>query len=57
MTEPLPKDGAESVPRMVTVAEEGVPMVLVTPAIANATLVIDMVMVSSGSAVLSLTAR
>ena len=26
VTEPLPKDGAESVPRMVTVAEEGVPM-------------------------------
>ena len=29
VTEPLPKDGAESVPRMVTVAEEGVPMVKV----------------------------
>ena len=27
VTEPVPKDGAESVPRMVTVAEEGVPMV------------------------------
>ena len=27
VTEPVPKDGAESVPLMVTVTEEGVPMV------------------------------
>ena len=50
-TEPVPNDGAESVPRMVTVAEEGVPMV---PVVGSAMLDIENVMVSSGSAAPSL---
>ena len=53
-TAPMPKDGAESVPRMMTVAEEGVPTVA---EVGTPMLAIEKVTVSSGSAAPSLNAR
>ena len=54
-TEPMPKDGAESVPRMMTVADEGVPMVKfwVFPPLATTEVMVQ-VIVSSFSATPSL---
>lgn len=53
-TDPVPKDGAESIPRMVTVAKEELPMVAVD---GSTTLFIRKVTVSSGSTVSSLATR
>ena len=49
-TEPVPKDGAESVPRIVTVAEEGVPIVKFCPVVSEKIRKTSKLIVSSLSA-------
>ena len=56
-TEPVPKDGAESVPRMVTVADEGVPIAKFWPVVSLKMRSNSKVIVSSLSVAPSAAAR